>query len=311
MIIVLLLFFKSICLYCQRLVLHIHDRWINPKNVRLLKEAAEAKGAKFHIDDYRQSKKSKRRRCTTTTTTSPFANTYASEDTTSSSSLPASAAASSLLSSLGNKAESCRFCANTPQGYCRHHFHLQELQVHKQQQSTWCPLGGGFLSRNAEYKQLRKIKRELKRTLKQRSLKNGNCSGVAYQATQQPPLPPPPTLYEEVNGIPSPSSNPSSSSLYYPDSGYQTISLTNTSNLSQLAESEPSDYSQISSQEFLDLPTPNSVVETTYSFETCCETPRSESPVLARITSHQSFASCVSSSSSSFTSSAQLSTSHL
>ncbi|XP_013107697.1 uncharacterized protein LOC106087257 [Stomoxys calcitrans] len=286
MIIVLLLFFKSICLYCQRLVLHIHDRWINPKNVRLLKEAAEAKGAKFLIDDYRQTKKSKKRRYTTgTATTSPAATSTS----------PASSSASSLLSSLGNRAESCRFCANTPQGYCRHHFHLQELQVHKQQQqsSNWCPLGGGFLSRNVEYKQLRKIKRELKRTLQQRSLaaeqhKNTNGSYQTPQTQPQPP-PPPPPLYEAINGVHSPAS--SNTSSYYQDSGYQTIeSLTNTSSsLSQL-----DDRPLENSQEFLDLPSPHSpsVVETTYSFGTCCETPRSPSPVLVRVTSEQSFVSC-------------------
>lgn len=275
MIIVLLLFFKSICLYCQRLVLHIHDRWINPKNVRLLKEAAEAKGAKFHLDDYRQTKKSKKRRytaATTSNTTAPSNNSATTPSTR----------ASSVLSSLGNRAESCRFCANTPQGYCRHHFHLQELRVHKQQQSIWCPLGGGFLNRNVEYKQLRKIKRELKRTLQQQQREHQPTKSTVTGTYQSVPIPSP-TLYE-VNIDNSPPNS-------YQDSGYQSVSLSN-SNSSQLS-GQDSESNQLSTQEFVDLPTPISVVETTYSFESCSETPpRSTSPVLPRDTSQHSFVSC-------------------
>ncbi|XP_055836474.1 uncharacterized protein LOC129905111 [Episyrphus balteatus] len=36
MIIVVLLFFQSLCLYLQNIVLKIHDKWLNPKHARLL-----------------------------------------------------------------------------------------------------------------------------------------------------------------------------------------------------------------------------------------------------------------------------------
>lgn len=36
MIIVVLLFFQSLCLYLQNLVLKVHDKWLNPKHARLL-----------------------------------------------------------------------------------------------------------------------------------------------------------------------------------------------------------------------------------------------------------------------------------
>ncbi|KAL9926393.1 uncharacterized protein LOC119644483 [Glossina fuscipes] len=152
MIIVLLLFFQSICLYCQRLVLYIHDRWINPKNVRLLKEAAEsAKSTKIGPDEYQgcQVKRSRKRGYVLN---------------------------SSSSNALGGN-EYCRFCANTPQGYCRHHFHLQELHMHKLQQqkeynnSLWCSLGRSF-ERTADLRQLRRIKRELKRNLQQQKQQN-------------------------------------------------------------------------------------------------------------------------------------------
>ncbi|XP_061392344.1 uncharacterized protein LOC133327823 [Musca vetustissima] len=285
MIIVLLLFFKSICLYCQRLVLHIHDRWINPKNVRLIKEAAEAKGSKFLLEDYRQSRKSKRRRHTGGSHTA--------------SGYTPSTAASTVLSSLGTRAENCRFCANTPQGYCRHHFHLQELQVHKQQQSIWCPLSGGLLNRSVEYKQLRKIKRELKRTLHQQQ------RSAAASAADQAPGP----LYHSIPQVDAEESiyadiGDLNYSPSLQDSGYQSITLTNQNSTPSTPPSAQEEYQEVnqaelqeiplqSSQEFLDLPTPSeSLVETTYSFGTCPETPRTPSPSLPRVTSQQSFVSC-------------------
>ncbi|XP_005186438.2 uncharacterized protein LOC101900505 [Musca domestica] len=303
MIIVLLLFFKSICLYCQRLVLHIHDRWINPKNVRLIKEAAEAKGSKFLLDDYRQTRKGKRRRHAS----------GSSNNSSSHLSQTPSTSASTVLSSLGSRAENCRFCANTPQGYCRHHFHLQELQVHKrqQQQSIWCPLGGGgLLTRNVEYKQLRKIKRELKRTLHPQQQQphhhqqpNIPRSSNIYHSI---PLDPEDSVYEHSESL------TNSSSLQ--DSGYQSIALTNQNSspstpqqqlYQEVEEKEPREealqlpeISSQSSKEFLDLPTPSeSLVETTYSFGSCPETPRTPSPTptLPRVTSNQSFVSCTSS----------------
>ncbi|XP_073826664.1 uncharacterized protein [Musca autumnalis] len=307
MIIVLLLFFKSICLYCQRLVLHIHDRWINPKNARLIKEAAEAKGSKFHLEDYRQSRKAKRRRHTTAGT--------------GSSHYTPSTAASTVLSSLGTRAENCRFCANTPQGYCRHHFHLQELQVHKQQQSIWCPLSGGLLGRNVEYKQLRKIKRELKRTLHHQQQQQRTADPVSGETSSRSS-----TLYQPVAQNDSESLfdydvTPSSS---LQDSGYQSIANHNSTPSTPPGQQYPEEgvgeeqqqqllpeISLQSSQEFLDLPTPSgsSLVETTYSFETCCETPVSTTTssiavaaALPRVASNHSFVSCTSST---------ISTSHL
>lgn len=143
MLIVLLLYFKSICLYFQQLVLHVHDHWINPKNVRLLTESTRSPrgGSKlFHQHQSHQqhhingsshvlsSSKSTKRK--------PIRQTY-------------------LNSS--NSIENCRFCANIPQGYCRHHFHLQELRVKAQQFHS--------ATVTSEYQQLRKIKRQLKQTL--------------------------------------------------------------------------------------------------------------------------------------------------
>ncbi|EDW78172.1 uncharacterized protein Dwil_GK24857 [Drosophila willistoni] len=129
MIIVLLLLFQSLCLYCQRLVLHIHDRCF-PRNVRLLQEVAETVGdrkAQQHLEqqEIEQHKRRQKRRIL-----EPI--------------LPLGA---------GANLEACRFCAHSPQGYCRHHFHLQELQLQR--------------GNNADYKQQRRIKRELKRTLEQ------------------------------------------------------------------------------------------------------------------------------------------------
>ncbi|XP_030383377.1 putative cyclin-dependent serine/threonine-protein kinase DDB_G0272797/DDB_G0274007 [Scaptodrosophila lebanonensis] len=150
MIIVLLLLFQSLCLYCQRLVLHVHDRWINRTNARLLAEVAETVGdrkALQHLQE-QQTEQAKRQ----------------SKERRLESFLPLGA---------GVNLEACRFCANSPQGYCRHHFHLQELQVQKQQQrhQQWMPLGcsnSGERSVGQEYRQLRRIKRELKRSLNQR-----------------------------------------------------------------------------------------------------------------------------------------------
>uniref|UniRef100_A0A0A1XRR0 Uncharacterized protein n=1 Tax=Zeugodacus cucurbitae TaxID=28588 RepID=A0A0A1XRR0_ZEUCU len=172
MIIVLLLLFQSLCLYCQRLVLHVHDRWINPKNSRLLKEAAETSSAatrkllleQYHAGGLETNKQPRKRNNLTACGGEPDG--------------PG-----------GILAEACRFCANSPQGYCRHHFHLQELEfqkVHKQQlqQSAgypttqsqprfWQPLCGGSSSTTLEHtwaqrRQQRKVSRELKRNLKNR-----------------------------------------------------------------------------------------------------------------------------------------------
>uniref|UniRef100_A0A034VTL3 Uncharacterized protein n=1 Tax=Bactrocera dorsalis TaxID=27457 RepID=A0A034VTL3_BACDO len=172
MIIVLLLLFQSLCLYCQRLVLHIHDRWINPKNSRLLKEAAETSSAatrKLLLEQYHtgglESNKQPRKRNNL------------------------SACGGEPDGAGGILAEACRFCANSPQGYCCHHFHLQKLEIqkaHKQQlqQSSgylstqnrsrfWQPLCGGSTSTTleqtwAQRRQQRKVSRELKRNLKNR-----------------------------------------------------------------------------------------------------------------------------------------------
>ncbi|XP_039494021.1 uncharacterized protein LOC120453395 [Drosophila santomea] len=133
MIIVLLLLFQSLCLYCQRLVLYVHDRCF-PKNVRLLQEVAETVGdrkapQRLAEQQLEQQKRSQKRRIL-----EPI--------------LP-------LVGGLNS--EACRFCAHSPQGYCRHHFHLQELQLHKQRGSRG----------EQDFRQIRRIKRELKRSLGQ------------------------------------------------------------------------------------------------------------------------------------------------
>ncbi|XP_016956791.1 uncharacterized protein LOC108029162 [Drosophila biarmipes] len=133
MIIVLLLLFHSLCVYCQRIVLYIHDRCF-PRNVRLLQEVAETVGdrkapQRLAEQQLEQQKRSQKRRIL-----EPI--------------LPLVGGANS---------EACRFCAHSPQGYCRHHFHLQELQLHKQRGS------GG----EQGFRQIRRIKRELKRTIGQ------------------------------------------------------------------------------------------------------------------------------------------------
>ncbi|XP_016945298.3 uncharacterized protein [Drosophila suzukii] len=133
MIIVLLLLFHSLCVYCQRIVLYIHDRCF-PRNVRLLQEVAETVGdrkapQRLAEQQLEQQKRSQKRRIL-----EPI--------------LPLVGGANS---------EACRFCAHSPQGYCRHHFHLQELQLHKQRGS------GG----EQDFRQIRRIKRELKRTIGQ------------------------------------------------------------------------------------------------------------------------------------------------
>lgn len=270
MIIVLLLFFKSICLYCQRLVLYVHDRWVNPKNVRLLKEAAEAKGSKFLVDEYRQAKKSKKRRYATTST----------------------ATTTNALA----ESEGCRFCANTPQGYCRHHFHLQELHIQKQQrqQKFWCPLSGVVnrdTNRCKEYRQLRKIKRELKQNIQQhQQLKTAKTSKILHEnssyssnlTTSQTPSSIPTTL--RTNSI--------NSSFGPNDSGYQTNSGSFSagcisSNLGTEEKNHSHEYIDI------DLSSPAaSVVETTYSFETCCESTRNTPSSIPKTLSYNSFMSC-------------------
>ncbi|KAH8353444.1 hypothetical protein KR084_011035 [Drosophila pseudotakahashii] len=133
MIIVLLLLFQSLCRYCQRLVLYVHDRCF-PRNVRLLQEVAETVGdrkapQRLAEQQLEQQKRSQKRRIL-----EPI--------------LPLVGGANS---------EACRFCAHSPQGYCRHHFHLQELQLHRQRGS------GG----EQDFRQIRRIKRELKRTIGQ------------------------------------------------------------------------------------------------------------------------------------------------
>lgn len=274
MFIVLLLFFKSICLYCQRLVLHVHDRWINPKNVRILKEAAEANGSKFHIDEYREVKKKRR---------------FASGSTAAASS------ATSALNTLAGSNNNCTFCANTPQGYCRHHFHLRELQVQKQQQKFWCPLSGG-LDNSTKYKELRKIKRQLKQSIQlhQQQQQQQRKTPVGFSQAR----------YSAGHAQPSESQSLNS----FNDSGYQTISIdssensnSNSSNLGSSQSESPTDNQSSQHDEYVDIGLPlasptslDSVAETTYSFETCCESqaispPSSPPPKSA---SHGSFASC-------------------
>ncbi|EDW11117.1 alpha-protein kinase 1 [Drosophila mojavensis] len=131
MIIVLLLLFQSLCLFCQRLVLRIHDRCF-PRNVRVIQELAETVGdrkALQHLEnqELEQTKRKQKRRLL-----EPI--------------LPLGA---------GLNLEACRFCAHSPQGYCRHHFHLQ---LHTQRRGD-----------EQDYKQQRRIRRELKRSLEPRS----------------------------------------------------------------------------------------------------------------------------------------------
>lgn len=66
MIVVLVIFFRSICLYFQELVLKVHDKWLNPQHGRLY----------INPNDLPNSR---------------------------------------------DKAGACRFCANSPLGFCRHH----------------------------------------------------------------------------------------------------------------------------------------------------------------------------------------------
>ncbi|EDW64004.1 uncharacterized protein [Drosophila virilis] len=141
MIIVLLLLFQSLCLYCQRLVLHVHDRCF-PRNARLLQESAETVGdrkALQHLEHLQleQSRRRHKRRIL-----EPI--------------LPLGA---------GLNLEACRFCAHSPQGYCRHHFHLQ---LHTQRRNGG-GAGGTGSGGDQDFKQLRRIRRELKRSLEPRS----------------------------------------------------------------------------------------------------------------------------------------------
>lgn len=154
MIIVLLLLFQSLCLYCQRLVLCIHDRCF-PRNARLLQEVAETVGdrkALQHLEllELEQHKRRLKRR-----TLEPI-----------------------LPLGVGASQEACRFCAHSPQGYCRHHFHLQ---VH-----TRRPTGS-----EQDYKQLRRIRRELKRSLEQQKIQvpaRRSYPGYQVRVEQSPSL---------------------------------------------------------------------------------------------------------------------------
>jgi len=151
MIIVLLLLFQSLCLYCQRLVLHIHDRCF-PRNARLLQEVAETVGdrkALQHLEhlELEQSKRRQKRRIL-----EPI--------------LPLAA---------GVNLEACRFCAHSPQGYCRHHFHLQ---LHKRRLTEG---GNGYQGGEQDYKEQRRVRRELKRSLEQQKPRN------SYQSYQSLP----------------------------------------------------------------------------------------------------------------------------
>lgn len=159
MIIVLLLLFQSLCLYCQRLVLCIHDRCF-PRNARLLQEVAETVGdrkALQHLEllEQEQHKRRQKRR-----TLEPI-----------------------LPLGVGASQEACRFCAHSPQGYCRHHFHLQ---VHTRQQNQG--------SAEQDYKQLRRIRRELKRSLEQQKPPTlthpARSSYRSYQGYQEVPQSP-------------------------------------------------------------------------------------------------------------------------
>lgn len=150
MIIVLLLLFQSLCLYCQRLVLHIHDRCF-PRNARLLQEVAETVGdrkALQHLEhlELEQSKRRQKRRIL-----EPI--------------LPLGA---------GVNLEACRFCAHSPQGYCRHHFHLQ---LHKRRLTEG---GNGYQGGEQDYKEQRRVRRELKRSLEQQKPRNSYQSYQSY-----------------------------------------------------------------------------------------------------------------------------------
>ncbi|ALC38249.1 CG14042 [Drosophila busckii] len=147
MIIVLLLLFQSLCLYCQRLVLHIHDRCF-PRNARLLQEVAETVGDRKalqhleHLEVEHRKRRQKRQQLE-----------------------------SILTLGVGTNLEACRFCAHSPQGYCRHHFHLQ--------------LNNSQRVPTQDYKQQRRIRRELKRSLEEQQQQH-YCSYQSYNHYRLP-----------------------------------------------------------------------------------------------------------------------------
>ncbi|XP_034474612.1 uncharacterized protein LOC117781848 [Drosophila innubila] len=153
MIIVLLLLFQSLCLYCQRLVLHIHDRCF-PRNARLLQEVAETVGdrkALQHLEHLEQEKSKRRQKRRILEPILPLG--------------------------AGLNLEACRFCAHSPQGYCRHHFHLQ---LHTRRLTVGS--GNGYQGGEQDYKQQRRIRRELKRSLEQQQPRRNYQSYQYYQS---------------------------------------------------------------------------------------------------------------------------------
>lgn len=193
MIIVLLAFFQSICLFCQRLILHIHDRWINPKNTRIQQEVAETPAALrqqlLQNIQNKPTEKRPRRRLST----------------------------------------ECRFCLALPQGYCRHHLHLQELQLQKQQQRRyWIPFNE--TDPLQEYRNCRKINREIRRHLKNRESQHPSASyyHISTQLHSQ---------QYDINTTPSPSySNYDSNENIYEEIDQQSVDSGLASSPSSLQE---------------------------------------------------------------------------
>ncbi|KAM8716919.1 hypothetical protein ACLKA7_003742 [Drosophila subpalustris] len=161
MIIVLLLLFQSLCLYCQRLVLHIHDRCF-PRNARLLQEVAETVGDRKALQHLEHLELEKTKRRQKRRILEPI--------------LPLGA---------GVNLEACRFCAHSPQGYCRHHFHLQ---LHTRR-LTGASGGNGCQVGEQDYKQQRRIRRELKRSLERQQQQQHQQPRSSYQSYQYYPSP--------------------------------------------------------------------------------------------------------------------------
>lgn len=91
MIVVLVIFFRSICLYFQDLVLKVHDKWLNPQHGRLY----------INPND---------------------------------------------LPNLRDKVGTCRFCANSPIGYCRHHNPNQPTTKRGRQNNCTSPVSAESLA---------------------------------------------------------------------------------------------------------------------------------------------------------------------
>lgn len=212
MFIVLLLLFQSICLYCRRLVLKVHDKWINPTNVRLQIESTPISGK----NPLRSGGNSGiNNNNNTQNNNSSSRSTNNSRSYRRSTTRTDSSSTAGFLSAEGGGGDSCRFCANSPQGYCRHHFHLQELQLqqkHHQRTTRHWPLMTSMTSSlpsslslsvfssnsKQEQREVRKLNRELKKYLKNRLCEKS-------LPTVQLKLPPTPSTYTNIiNHQPSP-----------------------------------------------------------------------------------------------------------